>query len=79
MSGSLKRVAREVAKYKLNLVGVQGVRWENDGTVREGDYIFSMEEEKKIINGEQDCLYITEQYQQLRQQSLLVIECHIQF
>ena len=26
----------------------------NEGTVREGDYILSMEKETKIINGEQD-------------------------
>jgi hypothetical protein len=60
MSGLLIRVAREVAKYKLNLVSVQGVRWEKESTVRVGNYIFSMEEETKIINGGQDCLYTTE-------------------
>ena len=27
-SGSLKTVARGLAKYKLDLVGVQGVRWD---------------------------------------------------
>jgi hypothetical protein len=31
--------ARELARYKLYLVGVQGVRWEKGGTVRAGDYI----------------------------------------
>ena len=31
----------------------------NEGTVRAGDYVFSMEKETKIINGEQDFLYIT--------------------
>jgi hypothetical protein len=39
-SGSLT-LAREVARYKLILVGVQEVRWGNGGTVRAGDYIFS--------------------------------------
>jgi len=61
MSGSLTRVAREVAKYKLNLVSVQGVRWEKECTLRVGNYIFSMEEETKMINGGQDCLYSTPQ------------------
>ena len=37
------------------------------GTVRAGDYDVSMKEETKIINWEQDFLYTTEQYQQLRE------------
>ena len=39
-SGSLTTVAREVARYKLDLVGVQEVRWDKGCTVRAGDYIF---------------------------------------
>jgi exonuclease III len=31
-SGSLKTVTRELAKYKLDLVGVHEVRWEKGGT-----------------------------------------------
>ena len=31
---------RELAKYKLVLVGVQEVRWEKEGTVNAGDYSF---------------------------------------
>jgi hypothetical protein len=38
-SGSLKIAARELARYKLDLVGVQGVRCEKGDTVRAGDYI----------------------------------------
>jgi exonuclease III len=30
--GSLKTVVRELQKYKLDLVGVQEVRWEKGGT-----------------------------------------------
>jgi exonuclease III len=33
-------VARELAKYKLDLVGVQEVRWEKKGTVRAREYTF---------------------------------------
>jgi hypothetical protein len=33
-------VAMELARYKLNLMGVQEVRWEKGGTVRAGDYTF---------------------------------------
>jgi len=39
-AGSLKAAARELAKYKLDVVGVQEVRWEKEGTVRAGDYNF---------------------------------------
>jgi hypothetical protein len=51
MSGSLTRIAREVTKHKFNLVGLQGVRWEKEDTVRVGAYIFYMERETKIIKG----------------------------
>jgi exonuclease III len=38
--GSLKTVATELEKYKLDLVGVQEVRWEKGGTERAEDYTF---------------------------------------
>jgi hypothetical protein len=34
-------------------VGLQDVRWDKGGTARVGDYIFSMENETKIIIWEQ--------------------------
>jgi exonuclease III len=39
-SGSLMSVVREFTKYKLDLVGVQEVRWDKEGTVRAGKYTF---------------------------------------
>ena len=39
-AGSLKAAARELARYKLDVVGVQEVRPDKGGTVREGDYDF---------------------------------------
>jgi len=66
-SGSLSTAARELARYKSDLVGVQEVRWDKGGTVRAGDEIFSMEKETKIIIREQDLLYPPEQNQHLRQ------------
>jgi exonuclease III len=39
-SGPLKTVARELGKYKLDLVGVQDVRWDKGGTERAEDYTF---------------------------------------
>jgi len=35
----LKTVDRELATYKLDLVGVLKVRWDKEGTVRAGSYI----------------------------------------
>jgi len=39
-AGKLMTTARELARYKLDLVGVQEVRWEKDDTVKAGDYSF---------------------------------------
>ena len=35
-AGSLTVAARELARYKLDVVGVQEVRWDKGGTVRAG-------------------------------------------
>jgi exonuclease III len=40
MIGCLTTVARELGKYKLDLVDVQEVRWEKGGTERADDYTF---------------------------------------
>jgi hypothetical protein len=48
MSGSFATVSSELARYRLDLVSVQKVRWGKGGTVRAGDSIFSTE--KEIIN-----------------------------
>ena len=32
--------AMDLARYKLDLVGVQEVRWEKEGTVKAEDYSF---------------------------------------
>jgi len=39
-AGSLKAAARELARYKLDVVGVQEVRGDKGGTLRAGDYDF---------------------------------------
>ena len=49
-AGSITAAARELARYKLDLVGVQEVRWDNGGKLRAGDYKFSMQKETKIIS-----------------------------
>jgi len=39
-AGSLTAVVRKLARYKLDLVGVQEVRWDKGGMLRAGDYNF---------------------------------------
>jgi len=39
-AGSFKAAARELARYKLDIVGVQEVRWDKGGTVRAEDFYF---------------------------------------
>ena len=65
-AGSLIAATRELARYKLDLVGVQQVRWDKGAQYDQRIINFSMDKETKIINLEQDFLYTTEYYQQLR-------------
>jgi hypothetical protein len=39
-AGSLMTVSREVSTYRLDLVGVQEVRWEDSCTTPAGEYTF---------------------------------------
>jgi len=39
-AGSLKAAARELARYKLDVAGVQEVGWDKWDTIRAGDYNF---------------------------------------
>jgi hypothetical protein len=55
-AGSLTAAVRKLARYKLDLVGVQAVSFEKGGT-KQGIITFSMQNETKIINWEQDCLH----------------------
>jgi hypothetical protein len=56
----LKTVARELGKYKLDLVGVQEVRWDKGGTEQQRTIYSSMEQGVKIISLGQDFLCIRE-------------------
>jgi len=58
--GSLKAAARKLERYKLDVVGVQEVRWDEGGTVRKEIMIFSTGKEMIIIIWEQVFLYIVE-------------------
>jgi hypothetical protein len=52
-------------QYKLDLVGVQEVRWDKWVTVR----FCSVEKETKFVNWERNFLYTTEYYRQLKDES----------
>ena len=44
--GLLAAATKELARYKLDLVGVQVVRWDKGGTVRAGGYDFFLQKSK---------------------------------
>jgi hypothetical protein len=66
----------EVARYKLDLVGVQEVRWEGSGTEPVGEYTFFYGKGNENHELGTVFLCIRESYQQLRELSFLVIGCH---
>jgi exonuclease III len=65
-AGSQRTVAEEVSKYKLDLLGVQEVRWGGDGTESAGEYTFFYGKGKENHELGIGFLYIRESYQQLR-------------
>ena len=73
---SFTTASRELARYKLDLVGVQEVRWEKRGTEKAGDYNFFYGKGNENQLGKR-FFYTTEQNQQTREWSLLVKGCHI--
>jgi hypothetical protein len=48
--GSITTVSRELSRYRLDLVGVQEVRWEGSGTVPAGEYTFCIERGMRTMN-----------------------------
>jgi hypothetical protein len=43
-------VAEEISKYKLDLVGIQGIEWDRVGTEPAGKYTFLVESGMRIMN-----------------------------
>jgi hypothetical protein len=65
-AGSLRAVAEEISKHKLDLVGVREVRWDVGGTERAGGYTFLYGKGNENHELGTSFLYIKESYQQLR-------------
>jgi hypothetical protein len=58
-AGSLTAATKELARYKLNLVHVQEVRWDKRGMVRAGDFNFFMEKKRKSSIWNRNFFYTT--------------------
>jgi hypothetical protein len=69
-------VSGELSRYRLDLVGVQEVRWDGSGTEPAGKYTFLYGKGNENHEFGTGFLYIGESYLQLRELSLLVIGCH---
>jgi hypothetical protein len=65
-AGSLWAAAEEIWKYKLDLVGVQEVRWDGGGTEPAGEYTFFYGKGNENHELGTCFLYIRESYQQSR-------------
>jgi exonuclease III len=63
-AGSLRVVGEGISKHKLDLVGVQEVRWDRGGTECAGEYTFGKGKENHELGT--GFSYIKESYQQLR-------------
>jgi hypothetical protein len=64
--GSLMTVSRKLSKFKIDLVGVQEVRWEGGGTEPAGEYTFFYGNRNENLQLGTGSLSIRESYQQLR-------------
>jgi len=45
-AGSFEAAARKLVRYKLDVMGVQEVKWDKGGTVRAQDYVFFLQGRK---------------------------------
>jgi exonuclease III len=75
-AGSLMTVSRELSRYRLDLVGMQEVRWEGSGTIPAGEYTFFCQKGNENHELGTGFFVHRESYQPVRGLSLLMIGCH---
>ena len=73
-TGAVRLVARELDKYRLDLIGVQEVRLYGNGISPVGEYYGKGNNNHLLGTG---FLYMIELNQQKRKLNLLVTGCHI--
>jgi hypothetical protein len=64
--GAIRSVVEELKKYKLDLVGVQEVRWEGEGYQTADSYRFFCRKGNVNPHKGQDFSHIIESFQQLK-------------
>jgi hypothetical protein len=72
-AGSIMTFSKELSIYRLDLVGVQEVRWKGSGTAPAGEYTFFHGKGKENNELGAGFLYIRKSHQRLRGLSLLVM------
>ena len=71
-AGALGLVTSEIDRCRMDLVGVQEVRWEGSGTLESGNYTLFYGEGYATINWEPGFLFIGELGQQSKRWNLSV-------
>jgi hypothetical protein len=75
-AGTLIAISMKLFKYRLDLVGMQKVKWEGSSTIPARAYTFLYGKGNENHGLGTGFLYKGEPYQQLRGLGLLVIVCH---
>jgi len=76
-AGSLRATARELGRHKLDLVVVQEIRWDNEGTVKARDYNFFYGEGNENHQLGTGMFVHHRIISAVKRVSLLAIRCHI--
>jgi exonuclease III len=74
--GTLMIVSRELPRYRLDIVGVQEVRWEDSDTEPAGEYKFVYGKGMRNMKWVEAFLYIKTIISAVKGVRMLVIVCH---
>ena len=74
-AGSLTAATKELARYKLDLVGIQEVRWDEGDTVRQGiTFFMERKENHQLRTG---CFLHHRIVSEVKRVEVLMITCHM--